>query len=240
MSERPHEKMEFNGYLVFLDAQSCQVALSKLDAERVCAVRASMFGVDRHVAHIHHRVWGAVGTWWPSIHALGGVAETAIAGAVFSTLHYGGNRTEAIARAHAATRDEARREVLASLHRPTAESVLHRAPTSRGACRLSIGLGAFLPASGRDEREFSLGRDQLLFTVTETNALLPSGPDDGHRGRLIAGHQRRERPDISRDGHSASLGASRRVMAIGCLSTVLRDRDGHHWVAEARARSSMG
>src|SRR4051812_8293578 len=29
-------------------------------------------------------------------------------------------------------------------------------------------------------------------------------------------------------------------MAIGCLSTVLRDRDGHHWVAEARARSSMG
>ncbi len=35
---------------------------------------------------------------------------------------------------------------------------------------MSIGLGAFLPASGRDERESSLGRDELLFTVTDTNA----------------------------------------------------------------------
>jgi hypothetical protein len=36
MSERPHEKMEFNGYLVFLDARSCQIALAKRSSPKFC------------------------------------------------------------------------------------------------------------------------------------------------------------------------------------------------------------
>jgi hypothetical protein len=50
--------------------------------------------------------------------------------------------------------------------------------------------------------------------------VLPSGPDDGHRGRLIAGHQRREAASHLPWWPSASGGASREVMAIGHLPTV--------------------
>jgi hypothetical protein len=35
-----------------------------------------------------------------------------------------------------------------------------------------------------------------------------------------------------RDDPQLRMGASSKVMAVGHLSTVLRDRDGHRWVAE--------
>ena len=71
-------------------------------------------------------------------------------------------------------------------------------------------------------------------------ALLPSGPDDGHRGRLIAGHQRQEGVQSSAVMAIGFVGASRQVMAIGHLPAVLRDRDGHHRGGRGRRTSAMG